>query len=75
MNVEELDHQGRPVRLLCFAPRCRVPVGDIMLAQKFAVGLFEEEAIQIAKRAWDFTFEEQDRVSLAGIRACKRKLP
>jgi hypothetical protein len=46
-----------------------------MLAQKFAVGLFEEEAIQIAKRAWDFTFEEQDRVSLAGIRACKRKLP
>jgi hypothetical protein len=60
MNVQELDQQGRPIRLLCFTPRGRVPVGDVMLAQKLALELFEDEAIRIAKRAWNFTLSEQE---------------
>lgn len=60
MNIEELDVQGRPVRLLCFMPEGRVPLGDVMLAQKIALELFEREAIHIAKRVWDFTLEEQE---------------
>src|SRR5882672_10887112 len=35
MNVEQLDQKGRRAQLLCFAPTGgRLPVGDIMLAQK-----------------------------------------
>ena len=48
MNVEELDSRGRRRRLLCFLPEGRVPVGDIMLAQKIALELFESEALKVA---------------------------
>ena len=41
MNVEQLDQNGRRTRLLCFMPRGGLPVGDIMLAQKIALELFE----------------------------------
>jgi hypothetical protein len=47
LNVEQLDQNGRRVRL-CFMPRGGLPVGDIMLAQKVALELFESEAIKIA---------------------------
>ena len=48
MNVEELDARGQRRRLLCFLPEGRVPVGDIMLAQKVALELFEFEALKVA---------------------------
>jgi hypothetical protein len=48
LNVEELDPGGRRKRLLCFLPEGRVPVGDIMLAQKIALELFESEALKVA---------------------------
>jgi hypothetical protein len=51
LNVEELDQRGRRLRLLCFMPEGRVPVGDIMLAQKFALELFEIEALNVANRS------------------------
>jgi hypothetical protein len=51
LNVEELDQKGRRLRLLCFMPQGRVPLGDIMLAQKFALELFEVEALNIANRS------------------------
>jgi hypothetical protein len=60
MNVEELDQDGRRNRLLCFVPRGGLPVGDIMLAQKIALELFESDAISVANRslAWDHIEEE-----------------
>jgi hypothetical protein len=48
MNVEELNRKGQPVRLLCFMPEGRLVIGDVMLAQKFALELFETETLSIA---------------------------
>jgi hypothetical protein len=58
LNVEELDPGGQRRRLLCFLPEGRVPVADIMLAQKIALELFESEALKIAHHtpARDGTF-------------------
>jgi hypothetical protein len=57
MNVEELDVDGRRVRLWCFMPEGGVPVEDIMLAQKIALELFESDALKIANKSpmWDYT--------------------
>jgi hypothetical protein len=51
MNVEQLDRRGKRVRMLCFMPEGRLGVGDIMLAQKLALELFEDEAIKAANKA------------------------
>ena len=48
MNVEELDAAGGHIRLLCFMPRGRLVTGDVMLAQKLALELFEGHALRIA---------------------------
>jgi hypothetical protein len=58
LNVEQLHQNGKHVRL-CFVPRGGLPVGDIMLAQKIALELFESEAVEVANGsfAWDDTFE------------------
>jgi hypothetical protein len=58
LNVEELDPGGQRRRLLCFLPEGRVPVADIMLAQKIALELFESEALKVAHHtpARDGTF-------------------
>jgi hypothetical protein len=50
MNVELLNENGRRACLLCFIPEGGVPVGDIMLAQKVALELFETEAFAIANK-------------------------
>jgi hypothetical protein len=50
MNVDELDANGRRVRALCFLPAGRLPIGDIMLAQKLALELFEMEALKAANK-------------------------
>jgi hypothetical protein len=50
MNVEHLDHAGRRIRMLCFMPEGRLAVGDVMLAQKMALELFEIEALKIAHK-------------------------
>jgi hypothetical protein len=56
MNVEHLDPSGRCLRLLCFMPEGHLAVGDVMLAQKFALELFEKEALQIANKARTLDF-------------------
>jgi hypothetical protein len=63
MNVEQFDRNGRRARLLCFMPRGGLPVGDIMLAQKIALELFESEAIRIANGSptWDDILEAEMR--------------
>src|ERR1700682_1720715 len=48
MNVEELDERGRRVRLLCFVPEGHLPLGDMLLAQKMALELFEVDALRVA---------------------------
>jgi hypothetical protein len=48
MNVERLDARGRRACVLCFVPEGRLVIGDIMLAQKIALELFESEAIAVA---------------------------
>jgi hypothetical protein len=50
MNGELLNENGRRACLLCFMPEGRVPIDDIMLAQKIALELFETEAIRIANK-------------------------
>jgi hypothetical protein len=49
MNVEELDASGRLVRGLCFIPKGGLPIGDILVAQKLALELMEEETLHVAR--------------------------
>jgi len=60
MNVEELDERGHRVRSLCFMPEGRLPLGDLLLAQKMALELFEVDALRVANQAplWDPIAEE-----------------
>ena len=48
LNVTQLNASGGRVRALCFEPEGALPLGDVMLAQKIALELFESEAIGIA---------------------------
>jgi hypothetical protein len=48
MNVEELDKHGRRAGVLCFMPQGGLVVGDVLLAQKLALELFEPEARAVA---------------------------
>jgi len=50
MNVELLDSKGKPVATVCFTPRGRLADGDIMLAQKLALELFEADALKVANK-------------------------
>jgi hypothetical protein len=54
-NVDLIDQDGRPSRTLCFMPEGELAIGDVMLAQKFALELFESEALMIANHTpvWD----------------------
>jgi hypothetical protein len=65
MNIEQLDQNNRRVQLLCFTPRGRLPVGDIMLAQKIALELFETDVLRVANRspAWDYLLEGDARAT------------
>jgi hypothetical protein len=48
INVDELDSAGRCVRKLCFQPEGLLVPGDVLLAQKLALELYELEALRIA---------------------------
>ena len=48
MNVQLLDGKGRPSCWLCFVPKGKLVVGDIMLAQKLALELFESQTLKVA---------------------------
>jgi len=57
INVELVDESGRGSHWLCFAPDGRLPIGDVMLAQKIALEAFELEALKIANRvpaSWNY---------------------
>jgi hypothetical protein len=57
MNIEQLDKKGRPVCALCFAPEGDLVAGDVMLAQKLALELFERETLKIANRSPPFQYQ------------------
>jgi hypothetical protein len=48
MNVEELDKHGKRAGVLCFMPQGGLVVGDVLLAQKLTLELFESEARAVA---------------------------
>ena len=50
MNIERLDRRGWRVELLCFVPETQLPLGDVMLAQKLALELYEIDALNAANR-------------------------
>jgi hypothetical protein len=51
LNVEQLDVKGRRTCVLCFTPEGALPIGDVMLAQKLALELFETDALKVANKA------------------------
>ena len=63
LNIEELDRNGRRISVLCFLPGGGVPVGDVMLAQKTALEVFESDAIRVAHRSpvWDDLLTDEMR--------------
>jgi hypothetical protein len=54
MNIDQLDKNGKRVCGWCFFPRGGLVAGDVMLAQKFALELFEIEALQVANRLYRY---------------------
>jgi hypothetical protein len=50
LNIDEYDADGRLVTSWCFVPEGPLGTGDVMLAQKFALELFETDALSIAVR-------------------------
>jgi hypothetical protein len=50
MNVEQIDASGKTIVRLCFVPKGHLPIGDTILSQKFALELFETEALRVAAR-------------------------
>ena len=48
MNIDELDANGSRISKRCLFPVGDLVVGDVMLAQKIALELFEMEALAIA---------------------------
>jgi hypothetical protein len=50
MNIDQLDKNGRRVCGWCFFPQGNLVAGDIMLAQKIALELYEVETLRIANR-------------------------
>jgi len=47
-NIEQIDNEGRLRRRLCFMPDGELVVGDVMLAQKLALELFESQTLAVA---------------------------
>lgn len=49
-NIHELDNKGNVTTGWCFLPRGQLVTGDVMLAQKTALELYEDKALKIANR-------------------------
>jgi len=49
-NVDLLDRRGWRIATFCFVPEGQLPAGDILLAQKLALELFETDALSVANR-------------------------
>lgn len=47
-NIDEYGQDNRHVRSWCFHPVDNLPIGDVLLAQKIALEVFEREALSVA---------------------------
>src|SRR6266576_901020 len=47
INVDELDAEGRCIKKLCFRPEGYLVMGDILLAQKIALEVYEADALAV----------------------------
>ena len=50
LNIDEYDGEGEKVTSWCCVPEGHLATGDVMLAQKFALELFEDDALSLAFR-------------------------
>lgn len=50
MNIDVLNWRGKRQHGLCFLPQGYLCVGDVMLGQKIALELYEEDALKVANR-------------------------
>lgn len=50
LNVHQLDNKGQPTCTWCFYPEGNLVIGDVMIAQKLALELFESSALAKANR-------------------------
>ena len=50
LNIDEYSAEGGKVTSWCFVPEGHLAIGDVMLAQKLALQLFEDDALAIAYR-------------------------
>jgi hypothetical protein len=48
MNVSKLDSKGSAISRLCFYPASALAEGDILLAQKLALELYELDTLAVA---------------------------
>jgi hypothetical protein len=51
MNVHILGKRGEWIASLCFMPKGYLPMGDLLLAQKIALELYEDDVLRVANRA------------------------
>ena len=63
MNVERIGNDGRRLLKLCFTRRGLLPIGDVMLAQKIAIELFESDAIKVANVSGPLWDSAPERIS------------
>jgi hypothetical protein len=49
-QVGLLDNKGKTKAVFCFMPEGELPAGDVMLAQKLALELFELDTLKIANK-------------------------
>lgn len=49
-NVQEVGTDGACVQVFCFSPCGHLPLGDVLLAQKVALEVFEGDALAVACR-------------------------
>lgn len=50
MNIRRLNRSGKPVEGLCFLPQGGLVAGDVMLAQKTALEVCENDALKVANK-------------------------
>jgi hypothetical protein len=66
-NIEEFDARGNRICVWCFHPREPLVLGDVLLAQKTALELFESDALRIAHRYSDFASSMRPELAAAFI--------
>jgi hypothetical protein len=50
MNIDELDGRNKSTAVWCFLPQGRLPISDVMLAQKIALESDERNTLTIAHK-------------------------